>query len=156
MVNLQLNWLSQKMLQQVRENDNNSRKKNKQKGNSITEGIMQSYQAYQTASAVKIWRIPLLTSRLDVDTRNIDGCSRLPLSRNRRGHDKRVIVKFFNRKNADTMLKHKKRISAKNFGHLNVTNNVFLSVSLCPYYRYTWGKCEDLQRKVFVQAAFSV
>ena len=23
---------------------------------------------------------------------------------------------------------------------------VFVSVSLCPYYRYIWGKCKDLQR----------
>ena len=61
-----------------------------------------------------IWRIPLLTSGIDVDARNIDGCYRLPLSGNSRGHDKRVIVKFFNRKNAGTMLKHKKRTSGKN------------------------------------------
>ena len=31
MENLQLNWLSQKMLQQVRENDNNSRKEKQAK-----------------------------------------------------------------------------------------------------------------------------
>ena len=32
------------------------------KGSSIAEEIIYSYQAYQPASAMKIWRIPLLTS----------------------------------------------------------------------------------------------
>ena len=35
-------------------------------------------------------------SGIDVDARDIEGCHRLPLSRNSRGHDKRVIVKFVN------------------------------------------------------------
>ena len=99
---------------------------------------------------MKIWRIPVLTSGTDVDVGDIVGCHRLALSRNSRVHDKRVIVKFFNRKYAETMLEGKKRISGKNVGHLNVIDKVFVSVSLCPYYRYTWGKCQDLQRQVFV------
>ena len=70
-------------------------------------------------------------SGIDAGTRDIEDCHRLPLSRNSRGHDKRVIVKFVNRKYAEAMLKYKKRIS-KNFGHLNVTNKVFVSVSLYP------------------------
>ena len=71
-------------------------------------------------------------SGIDVDTRDIEVCHQLPLSRNSRGHDKRVIVKFVNRKYAEALLKDKKRISGKNFGHLHVTNKVFASVSLCP------------------------
>ena len=47
-----------------------------------------------------------------------------------------LIVKFVNRKYVEAMLKDKKRISGKNFGHLNVTSKAFVSVSLCPYYRY--------------------
>ena len=53
-------------------------------------------------------------------------CHRLPLSRNSVDHDKRVIVKFFNRKNKVALLKDKKQISGKNFGHLQVTNKVFV------------------------------
>ena len=83
-------------------------------------------------------------SGIDVDARDIEGCHRLPLSRNSRGHEKRVIVKFVHRKCAEALLKDKKRISGKNFGHLHVTNKVFASVSLCPYYRFNWGKCKDL------------
>ena len=68
-----------------------------------------------------------------MDARDIEGYHRLPLSRNSRGHDKRVIVKFVNRKYAEALLKDKKRISGKNFGHLQVTNKVSVSVSLLPY-----------------------
>ena len=37
-------------------------------------------------------------SGIDVDTRDIEDCHQLPLSSNSRDHDKRVIVKFVNRK----------------------------------------------------------
>ena len=92
-------------------------------------------------------------SGIDVDARDIEGCHRLPLSRNSRGHDKRVIVKFVNRKYAEALLKDKKQISGKNFGHLHVTNKVFVSVSLSPY-RFIWGKCKDLQRQRKVHHVF--
>ena len=85
-------------------------------------------------------------SGIDVDARDIEACPRLPVSRNSKGHDKRVIIKFVNQKYAEAILKDKKRISYKYFGHLNVTNKFFVSVSLCPYYRFIWGKWKDLQR----------
>ena len=85
-------------------------------------------------------------SGIDVDTRDIEDCHQLPLSRNSRGRNKRTIVMFVNWKYVEAMLKDK-LISGKNFGHLNVTNKVLVSVSLCPYYRYIWGKCKDLQRQ---------
>ena len=72
-------------------------------------------------------------SGIDMDARDIEGCHRFPLSRNSRGHDRRVIVKFVNRKYAEALLKDEKQISSKNFGHLHVTNKVFVSVSLWPY-----------------------
>ena len=89
-----------------------------------------------------------------MDTRDIEGCHRLPLSKNSRGHDRRVIVKFFNRKYAEAMLKDKKRISGKNLGQLNVTNKIFFSVSLRPYYRLIWGKFKDLPRQGKVHHVF--
>ena len=84
-------------------------------------------------------------SGVDADTRDIEDCHQLPLSSNSRGHDERIFVKFVNRK--IKKIKDKKRISGKNFGHLNVTNKVFVSVSLYQYYRFIWGKCKDLQRQ---------
>ena len=89
-----------------------------------------------------------------MDARDIEGYHRLPLSRNSRGHYKRIIVKFVNRKYAEALLKDKKRISGKSFGHLHVTNKIFVSVSLCPCYRFIWCKCKDLQRQGKVHHAF--
>ena len=86
-------------------------------------------------------------SEIDVEVRDIEQCHRLPLSRNSRSHNKWVIVKFVNRKNAEALLKDKKRISSKSFGRLHVTKKNFVSISLCPYYRYNWGKCKDLQKQ---------
>ena len=47
-------------------------------------------------------------SGINVDARDIEGCHQLPLSRNSRGHNKRVIVKFVNQKYAEALLKDKK------------------------------------------------
>ena len=74
-----------------------------------------------------------------MDPKDIEGCHRLPLSRNSRGQDKKVIVKFVNRKHSEALLKDKKRICSKSFNHLNVPNKVSVSVSLCPYYIYVYG-----------------
>ena len=66
-------------------------------------------------------------SGIDVDARDIEGCHRLPLSRNSRGHDKRVIVKFVNRKYAEALLKDKKQISGKNLViYMSLTKFSFL------------------------------
>ena len=64
-------------------------------------------------SAMKIWRILLLKSArsldgIGVDARDIEGCQRLPLSRNSRGHNKKAIVMFVNQKYAEALLKDKK------------------------------------------------
>ena len=48
-----------------------------------------------------------------------------------RDSNKRVIVKFVNRKHPETMLRNKRSISNKDFFHLNVHGMVFVSVSLC-------------------------
>ena len=77
-------------------------------------------------------------SGIDVDARDIEGCHRLPLSRNSRGHDKRVIVKFVNRKYAEALLKDKKRISGKNFGHLHALTK-FSFLYPFAHYRFIWG-----------------
>lgn len=50
-------------------------------------------------------------SRIDVEVRDTEGCHRLPLSRSSRSHDKRVKVKFVNRKDVEPLLTDKKRIS---------------------------------------------
>ena len=70
-------------------------------------------------------------SGVEIDPKDTEGCHRLPLSRTSRGKDKRMIVKFVNRKHSEALLRDKKRISSKSFSHLNVPNKIFVSASLC-------------------------
>ena len=93
-------------------------------------------------------------SGVDIDPKDFEGCHRLPLSKNRRGQDKRVIVKFVNRKDSEALLRDKKQISSKCFNRFNVPNKVFVSVFLCSYYRYVWGRCKYLQNKDQVNHVF--
>ena len=76
---------------------------------------------------------------IEIEHMDIEGCHRLPLSRNNTGGAKRAIVKFVNRKHSEDVLRLKKIISSR--------SKVFISNSLCPYHRYLWGKCKDLQRR---------
>ena len=85
-------------------------------------------------------------SRNDVNPLDITGCHRLPLGRNATTTTKRVIVKFVNRKYSESTLQRKKGINKK--------SKMFVSHSLCPYYRFLLGKCKELQRKGRVNQAF--
>ena len=84
---------------------------------------------------------------IEIGHMDIEGCHRLPLSRNNAGGTKRVIVKFVNRKHSEDVLRLKKIISSR--------SKVFISNSLCPYYRFLWDKCKELQRRgIFSQVFF--
>ena len=85
-------------------------------------------------------------SGVEVNQNDIEGCHRLPASRYSRSDNKRVIVKFLNRKHSESLLFKKKSISSRDFSNINISSKIFVSVSLCPYYRFIWGKCKDLQR----------
>ena len=86
-------------------------------------------------------------SNVEIEPEDIEGCHHLPVYRYSRDSNKRVTVKFINRKHPEAMLRNKKSISNKDFSHLNVHGKVFVPVSLCSYYRYICGKCKDLQRR---------
>ena len=85
-------------------------------------------------------------SGIEVNPLDIEGCHRLPLGRNATNTTKRVIVKFVNMKHSEAMLQHKKDIKQK--------SKVFVSHSLCPYHRFLWGKCKELQRKGRINQVF--
>ena len=86
-------------------------------------------------------------SNIIINSADIEGCRhRLPLGRNSTTDNKRVIVKSINRKQSELMLRSKKSISSK--------SKVYINHSLCPYYRYIWKKCKDLQRKGKVSQFF--
>ena len=89
-------------------------------------------------------------SGIAVEAISIEKSHRLPLSRNSRGHNKRIIVKF----SIVNTRKDKNRIIGKKLGHLHVINKVFVSASLCPYYKYIWGKCKDMQKQGKVHHIF--
>ena len=85
-------------------------------------------------------------SDINIPHMDIEACHRLPLGRNLTNTTKRVIVKFVNRKRSEAMLQQKKDINSK--------NKVFVTHSLCPYYRFLWGKSKDLQRKGRISQVF--
>ena len=64
-------------------------------------------------------------SDVEFEPKDIEGCHRLPVSRYSRDSNKRVIVKFVNRKHPEAMLRNKRSISNKDFSHLNVHGKVF-------------------------------
>ena len=70
----------------------------------------------------------------------------MPLGGNNAGGTKCVIVKYVNRKHSQDMLQLKKIISSR--------SKVFISNSLCSYYRYLWGKCKYLQRRGIFNQVF--
>ena len=56
----------------------------------------------------------------EIEPKDIEGFHRLPVSRYSRDSNKRVIVKFVNRKYPEALLRNKKFISSKDFFHLTV------------------------------------
>ena len=91
---------------------------------------------------IRIWK----DSGIDVNSLDIEGCHRLPLGRNATNTTKRMVAKFLNRKHSAAILQRKKDINKK--------SKMFISHSLCPYYRFLCGKCKELQRKGQVNQVF--
>ena len=83
---------------------------------------------------------------IDLNSYGIEACHRLPSERVNTSNSKRVIVKFVNRKHSKAMLRLKKSINSR--------SNVYITNSLCPYYRFLWGKCKGLQRKGLINQVF--
>ena len=91
---------------------------------------------------IRIWK----DSGIDVNSLDIESCHRLPLGRNATNTTKRMVAKFLNRKHSAAILQRKKDINKK--------SKMFISHSLCPYYRFLCGKCNELQRKGQVNQVF--
>ena len=91
---------------------------------------------------------------MEVDQNDIEGCHHLAASRYSQSDNKRVIIKFINRKHSESLLYKKKSISSTNFSNINISSKIFVSVSLCPYYPFIWGKCKDLQRHLKIYQVF--
>ena len=89
-------------------------------------------------------------SGIDVEARDIEECHRSPLSRNSRGHDKRVIVKFVNRKYAEALLKDKKNESVVKTLDIYLSLTKFLYLYLFAHTIDIYGVnvqlCKDKER----------
>ena len=59
---------------------------------------------------------------IDVSETDIEACHRLPVRRNATNASKRVIVKFVNRKHAESILTKKFTLSSTDFSRLNINN----------------------------------
>ena len=45
-------------------------------------------------------------------------------------------------------------LSSTDFSRLNINNKVYFNPPLCPYYRYSWERCKDLQRRKMIHHVF--
>ena len=97
---------------------------------------------------------PCKDINIDVSETDIEACHRLLVRRNATNASKRVIVKFVNRKHAESILTKKFTLSSTDFSRLNINNKVYVNPSLYPYYRYLWGLCKDLQRRKMIHHVF--
>jgi len=72
---------------------------------------------------------------VEVDSKDIEACHRLPNRRNSKGTSKRTIVRFVNRKHCDN-LQMKKLSSLKSaedkLKKNAITNNLYINSNLCP------------------------
>ena len=84
----------------------------------------------------------------------VEACYTLPVRCNTTNASKRVIVKFVNRKHAESILSKKFTLSSTDSSRLKINNKVYVNLSLCPYYRYLWGRCKDLQRRKMIHHVF--
>ena len=64
---------------------------------------------------------------IDVSETDIEACHRLPIRRNATNASKRVIVKFVNRKHAESILTKKFTLSSTDFSRLNINNKVYVN-----------------------------
>ena len=91
---------------------------------------------------------------IDVSETDIEACHRLPIRRNATNASKRVTVKFVNRKYAESFLSKTFTLSSTDFFRLDINNKVYVNPCLCPYYRYLWGWCKDLQYRKMIHHVF--
>lgn len=85
---------------------------------------------------------------VDVAKENVEACHRLPA---KDGKNKKVIVRFNNRKFASQVLKNKKVISDTNLDDLNLNpGSVFISQNLNKFFQHIGYECRQLKRKKLI------
>ena len=59
-----------------------------------------------------------------------------------------------NMKHAESIMSKKFALSSTDFAKLNINNKVYFNPPLCLYYRYSWERCKDLQRRKMMHHVF--
>ena len=79
---------------------------------------------------------------VDISPDNIEACHRL----NKPANNKKVIIKFSKRKDAQRVKKNKVKLKNKDLSSINLPSSakIYINESLCGYYRYLWSKCKRL------------
>ena len=87
--------------------------------------------------------------KLDVeeDSSNIEDWHWLPSK-----EPKRVIVKFFKRKETKRIRKVKKNLKGMDLSLIGIRSPVYLIDSLCKYYKMLWRKCKKLCVNKFIHS----
>lgn len=112
-------------------------------------------EQYIRRNNVEICGIPSSVNDNELEKKVIDIFNELPLTINPseveachrlNGKDKKVIVRFTNRRNVENLLLHKyNNIDVKKLGFKSDTK-IYFNDNMCPYYRFLWAKCLELKK----------
>ena len=86
---------------------------------------------------------------------DIEACHRLPKNKRHKDLPPVTIVRFVNRRKAESLLKNKnKNVDVEKIGIPIGTKN-FFNDNLCPYYRNLWFKCRKLKQSGLIKYVWS-
>ena len=91
---------------------------------------------------------------IGINETDMETYQRLPVRRNAINASKSVIVKFVNRKHAESILSKEFTLSSTDFSRLTINNKLYVNPSSCLHYRYLWGRRKDLQQRKMIHHAF--
>ena len=89
-----------------------------------------------------------ILEKIDVTimSENVEACHWLKS----KGGQKKVIVKFSKRKDAEKVRKAKRKLKTTDLNSMNISSPVFINDSLCNYYKRVWSKCRKLLNGGFI------
>ena len=65
---------------------------------------------------------------------------------------KKVIIKFWRRKDANKVRTETKRLKGKNLTSLGIYRPIYINDRLCTYYKKHWAKCKKLRGNKVIHA----
>ena len=86
---------------------------------------------------------------------DIEACNRLPKNKRHKDLPPVTIVRFVNRRKAESLLKNKnKNVDVEKIG-IPIGTKIFFNDNLCPYYRNLWFKCRKLKQSGLIKYVWS-